>query len=243
MNKAIANFTKFGIAAMVVLSITSCQFSFSGIEGSGNITTENRPVTEDFKSINASNRLDVVVEQAPTATITVEADDNVQKHITTRINDGVLYIKCDQNSFMNVTKKVTVKMPAINGIIVDSGANLTSKNTLKTNAISINSASGSDVKVTVETEKATCESSSGSNITIEGKAIELEAASSSGSGIDAERLLSNTVTSSASSGSNIDVHPLVSLNADASSGGSINYHNVPKSINKKSSSGGSVNAE
>jgi predicted RNase H-related nuclease YkuK (DUF458 family) len=239
--KSIASLTKFGIAAVAVLFLTSCEFH--AITGSGNITTENRPVTEDFKSIEAGNGLDIVVEQANKASVTVEADDNVQKHITTRISNGVLYIKSDCNSFRNVTKKVTVLMPVIVGIDVSSGANLNSKNTLKSNSISVSSSSGADIRIAVETEKAVCESSSGSHITIDGKAIDLETASSSGSGIDAEKLLSNNITASASSGSTIDVHPLLNLNADASSGGNINYHNVPKSINKKSSSGGSINVQ
>jgi len=241
MQKAIVFLKKLGITAVMALILTSCEFN--GITGSGNVTSENRPVSEDFQKIDAGNGLDVIVEQSPNASITVEADDNVQKHITTRIQNGTLYIKSDINSYTNATKTITVKMPVISGIDVGSGANLDSKNTIKTNAISIKSSSGANVKVKIETEKATCEASSGSNIEVSGKAIDLETASSSGSGIDAEHLLSNTITSSASSGSTTDVHPLVSLKAEASSGSNINYHNTPKNINRKSSSGGSINQQ
>jgi hypothetical protein len=54
--------------------------------------------------------------------------------------------------------------------------------------------------------------------------------------------LANEVTAQSTSGSSIDVHPLVSLNAKASSGASIEYDGKPKTIVKEETSGGSVNS-
>ena len=76
--------------------LVSCQFN--GIKGSGNVTTENRPVSEDFKSIKVDKGLDVVLEQSNTKSITVIADDNVHKHIKTSIENGVLIITSDVTS-------------------------------------------------------------------------------------------------------------------------------------------------
>lgn len=234
----------FAIALFLCISTALTACKFNGIKGSGNVTTENRPMTETFKSIKASKGLDVVIEQAPETSVTVIADDNVQKHITTTVSGGVLTISCDSNNFMNVeSKKVVVKMPIVEGIDASSGVTVTAKNTIKSNVIALKSSSGSTISVNVEADQASCESSSGSSLTIGGKAISLETAASSGSEINAEKLLSNDVIASASSGSSVNVNPLVSLNADASSGANISYYNIPKNLNKKSSSGGSVNKQ
>lgn len=241
MKKTLALLNKTLLLLTITLMVVSCQFN--RIKGSGNITTENRPVTADFERIDAASGLEVIVEQSETLGIVVEANDNVQKHITTNIENGVLYLKCDQSNFYNVTKKIVVRLPRIAGLEVSSGANLNSKNTLKCDNISIKSSSGAEANLVIEAEKASCESSSGSTITVKGKAIELETASSSGSTIDAQGLLSNNIIASATSGSSIEVNPLVSLKAEASSGANISYHNFPKNLNKKSSSGGSINKE
>lgn len=238
--------SKRSIAIVVFLclsaSLSACKFN--GIKGSGNVTTENRTVTESFKSIKAEKGLDVVLEQATESSITVIADDNLQKHIMTTVRNGVLIITSDINNFINVeSKKIIVKMPVVEEIQVSSGASLNAKNTIKCKNIMVKSSSGATIDVNIEADMASCESSSGSSLKISGKAISLETASSSGSEIDAEKLLSNDITASASSGSSIGVHPLVSLTADASSGAAINYFNIPKNLNKKSSSGGSVNKE
>ena len=82
------------------------------IEGSGNVTTEKRNVQGDFKSIEVSNAIDLVIEQSDKTEIIVEADDNLQKEITTNVENGNLLFACKYNSFNNITsKKVTVKMP------------------------------------------------------------------------------------------------------------------------------------
>jgi hypothetical protein len=44
----------------------------------------------------------------------VEADDNLQKHIITTVENGILVISCDETYFINTeVMKVTVKMPVI----------------------------------------------------------------------------------------------------------------------------------
>ena len=231
--------TKSILICSALMLMVSCQFN--GIKGSGNVTSENRPVSEDFKSIKVGKGLDVVLEQSNTKSITVIADDNVHKHIKTTIENGVLSITSDATSYLNVdSKKIVVSTPSIENIKVSSGASLYSKNTIKSSKIVIKASSGGTINIMIETENALCEVSSGSDMKISGKALTLETATSSGSSLNAEKLISNQIIASASSGSNIDVYPLVSLKAVASSGASISYHNVPKNLNKKSSSAGSI---
>jgi len=245
MFKFIAIITKIVVTGVITLLFASCQsHSFQSITGSGNVTTENRTVNGNFKGIEAEKGLDVVIEQSNKLSVTVIADDNLQKHINTKVTNGVLSITSDYGNFINVkSKKIVVQMPTIESIDMSSSANLTSRNTLKGEYISVHSSSGANIKLSIEAEKASSEASSGSEITLTGKAIALETNSSSGSSINAEKLLSNTIIATASSGSSIDVYPLVSLKANASSGANINYHNNAKTINKESSSGGSINKE
>ena len=229
---------------LAILSIFSISCQFNGIEGSGNVTTENRAINSSFKIIEVEKALEVVVEQSDITSVTVIADDNLQKHIITKVTNGILHISSDFNNYNNLkSKKIIVKMPIIEGIQVSSAAYLQSRNTLKNNTISINSSSAAKVEVSIEADKAYCESSSGSQIIVKGKAISLETSSSSGSSIDAEKLVSNDIQAEASSGSTINIYPLWSLNAMASSGGNIIYHNIPKKVSKKTSSGGNIDKE
>lgn len=246
MLKIITIITKFILVALTALLFGSCNHSINlkAIEGSGNVTTEKRIVEGDFKSVKVSNAIDLIIEQSDKTEISVVADDNLQKYITTKVENGTLVISYDKNSFINIkSKKVTVKMPNIDQLMASSSATITSKNMLKGENIELHASSAASIDAEIEADMIICDASSGSSITVNGKALKIETEASSGSQIDAKNLLANEVTADVSSGGSIDVHPILSLIAEASSGGSIDYIVAPKSVQKKISSGGSIGKE
>jgi len=246
MIKIITLITKFILIALTALLFASCNSKLGNksIIGSGNITIEKRTVESDFKSIEVSNAIDVEIEQSDKIEIIVEADDNLQKEITTEVENGILVIACDCNSFINAgSKKVTVRMPIIEELEASSSATIRSIRTLKGENISLNTSSAAEITATIESDVITCDSGSGSTINLEGKALKLETSASSGSEIDARNLLANDIIASASSGGSIAVHPIVNLKAEAKSGGDIVYDIIPKSIEKQTNSGGSISHE
>jgi hypothetical protein len=243
MIKIITIITKFIVAALMALSLFSCGNSFTignGIEGSGNMVNESRTVSQDFKKIKVSNGIKVEVEQTSNTSIAIEADDNIIKHIITKVENNVLMIYSDESYNSSKSPKVTVKMPFINGLSASSGSQIRSSNVLITEKIDVKSSSGSQVDIEVEADAISIESSSGSSVESKGKALILETSASSGSEIIAKELMANEVISQASSGSSTFVYPILKLDGKASSGSSINYHKVPKTLTKDESSGGTV---
>jgi len=242
MIKIIIHITKFIIAAVTALLFASCNFNMNTIEGSGNVTTEKRTVQGDFKNIRVSNAIDVVIEQSDSTEITVEADDNLQKEIETKVENGTLVISCKYNSFRNITmKKVTVKMPVVDKIEASSASSVQSKNVIEGQDIILEASSAASMQVNIESDKISVDSGSGSSVTIEGKALNLNTSVSSGGSIDAAKLMANDIHAEASSGGTVSIHPIVSLKAEASSGGNIDYSGSPKTVEKSASSGGNIN--
>ncbi|MCD0472066.1 head GIN domain-containing protein [Flavobacterium sp. JAS] len=241
MIKIIIHITKLIVVTITALLFASCNFNMNSIEGSGNVTTEKRIVQGDFKNISVSNAIDLVIEQSDVTEITVEADDNLQKEIVTKVENGTLVIQCKYSSFHNVTmKKVTVKMPSINKIEASSASSVQSKNVIEGQDIALETSSAATMDVNIESDNISINSDSGSSVNIEGKALKLITSVSSGGSIDAQKLIVNEVQADASSGGSTSIHPVVSLKANASSGGSINYDTTPKTIEKSASSGGTI---
>lgn len=245
MVKVLVFVTKLIIGIFIALLFSACNMNFSiGSEkGSGNVTTETRTINEDFKKIDVSHGIIVIVEQSDNKSVTVEADDNIQKLIVTRVENDVLIVEASEGYNTDNTPKVTVKMPVINGLSSSSGSNIKSNNTLVSQNLTVDASSGSEIGISVEADMLTLETTSGSTMEVSGKALKLETSASSGSVIDAEKLQANEVSSQGSSGSSTDVTPIVSLTGKASSGASIGYHKVPKTVTKEESSGGSVSEE
>jgi hypothetical protein len=242
MIKFIITLTTFAVTILFSSCKSNMDFS-NGLDGNGNVKTETRNITETFKKIEVSRGIDVIVEEAATLTIEVEADENLIKHITTVVENGTLKISADQNIDYAKKETVTIKMPmnnTIDAIETTSGSTFRTKNTLRGNNLSVKSSSGSELTADLEYEKVHAESTSGSDLTLSGKALQLESASSSGSQINADKLLANDVNAQATSGSSTDVHALVKIDGKASSGASIDFDGKPKTVKKEESSGGSV---
>ncbi|HEX8562999.1 MAG TPA: head GIN domain-containing protein [Flavobacterium sp.] len=240
MIRIILSFTKIILGLVAAIAFASC--NISGINGNGNVTTSTREVAE-FTSVAADRGMEVIVQQSDSRSVIVEADSNLHKNIITTVENGVLRVSSDENIFNASTLKVIVKMPVIRGLETSGGASIKSANTLRSNAINMVASSGSEMEINLESDKVLCEASSGSHITVRGKALSLDTSSSSGSEVDATGLLANDVTAQANSGSSAEVHPIVMLDAKASSGSSVNYHSIPKNIKVEESSGGSVSQE
>ena len=245
MVKLIIFCTKLLIAATVAILFASCDGNnFTGIKGTGNVQTEKRTLTERFTKISVSRGIEVIVEQANSVEVEVESDQNLLSHITTKVENGTLVITSDVNIYSADVEIVRVKMPVIEALEATSGSNIKSSGTLKSTSaaatIRVKTTSGSEIDATLEMDAIDAESTSGSTITLSGKTLKFSASSTSGSELNAENLLANQVIAEATSGSSLDVHPLVSLNAKASSGASVDYDGAPKNISKEETSGGSV---
>jgi len=245
MIKFMLQLAKIIMAACIALLFNSCDGVNLGksITGSGNVTSQTREVAA-FDKIEVSSGLICEVVQSDKTSVVVEADDNLQAGITTTVVNGTLQIKSIYNNYKNVkSRKVIVQLPVIAGLQTTSGSTLTTRNVIKSNNVLLKSSSGSTLNANVEADKISLESTSGSTINVNGKSLEAETASSSGSTIDAKGLLSNEINSQSSSGSSTIVHPIVSLNAKASSGSSIGYVKVPQKITVTENSGGDVSQE
>ena len=231
------------VALFLTLSLASCNANLNwgdGIDGSGNVVTEKRTIEAPFTKIDASTGVEVLVEQGATTEVEVEVDDNLMEHIVTRVENGTLIVKIEENINTMESAIVRVSTKTIEGLESSSGATIRSKNTLKGTNLALKSSSGSTINTDLEYEKVSSESTSGSEIRLSGKALTLDTKSSSGSEIDAKDLAANEITAQSTSGSNTTVNPIVLLNAKASSGSSIDYVKEPKKVIKEETSGGSV---
>ncbi len=246
MIKTIAAGIRLITAASVTLLFVSChtKIDFSnGIDGNGNVVTQTRNVGNNFSKIEVKRGLIVTLEQSDSYSVEVEADENLQEHITVSVENETLIITSDKGIDEATAKTIHVKMPELTGIEATSGSSVSTRNVFTGTDVFVKSSSGSEADLNFEIDNIRCESTSGSSLEFRGKALTFKAVSSSGSSIDARDLMVNEVTAESTSGSDINVRPILSLNAKASSGSSIDYSGSPKSVSKEENSGGSVSKE
>jgi hypothetical protein len=100
MIKIITWITKIIIVVLTALFFSSCHFDYNSLKGSGNITIENRTITEKFTRVEVSSAIELIIEQADQSEISVEADDNLQNTILTEVKNGTLIVS--NKSYTNI---------------------------------------------------------------------------------------------------------------------------------------------
>jgi hypothetical protein len=89
---------------------------------------KNRTVQGEFKSIEVSNAIDLIIEQSNKTEIIVKLMI-IYKSITTTVENVLIIVII---IFINIeSKKVTVKMPIIESLRASSASSITSANTIK----------------------------------------------------------------------------------------------------------------
>ena len=152
-------FIKFLISVILCLLFTSCNFVFNGVNGNGNVITEQRS-TNNFSSIKATEGINVHLKQGNTCNIKVQADENLHDIILTEVNNGELYIHTKKSIGKSSAKKIIVTIKNLNQLKSTSGASIYGVNTFKCNKLKLYADSGSNQSLTVETQKLTCKTSS-----------------------------------------------------------------------------------
>ena len=236
------------LGLLTAVLVTSCQFDINlgQISGNGNVVTEDLNITEDFTEVVAGNGWEVFLEKGSTNGVILEADQNLVDAAEIYVKDGKLKIYCEDNIKNATSKKVFVTYSEnLTDVSVNSGASLTTKETLTGDDIDFDASSGGTMRIEVTAKNIETDVSSGGVARISGSAERLDASVSSGGVARISKLKSVTAKADASSGGVMDIYASQDLKADASSGGIINYYGSPKNVDKpsKSYSGGIIRSK
>ena len=208
------------IVSIGLLSAFGCNIgSIGGVEGSGNAKSEKRDVS-NFKKIEASGAVQLVIDAKNDFSFEIEADDNLISLIKTEVSGDTLKISTEGKFSPKTKITIKVSMPEL---------------------VSLNISGASKADVTnVKTDSLKLEASGASRINISGEASKLESDANGASTIDAEGLTVSDADAKASGASKTTVSAINDLKADASGASTILYTGEPKNISPKSSGASSV---
>ena len=143
--------------------------------------------------------------------------------------------------FRNNSKvKILITTPIISSLATSSSAKIIGMNIIKGKDLVLKSSSGSEIEISVDVDQLSTTASSGSSIEVKGMSNLMTATSSSGSSIEAGDLTIGDAVVKSSSGSSIELGNTKSLDANSSSGSSIEYKGNPQIVQQKATSGSSI---
>ncbi len=233
--------TTFIITLLSLFAFTTS--ACNKIKPSKKITTEERTV-EAFEKLHVSNAFNVSVTYgSATSKLTVEANDNLMKHIITELDGDYLVIKLDPKISVksNATLKINITVPKLTEIKASGASSVEFLSELSTSNLNLNLSGASALKGDVNLTSCNFNLSGASNIDVTGSINTAKATLSGASSIGNYNCSIDTLSinlSGASSGS-LTVNELININASGAS--SLNYKGNGTINNKELIGASSIN--
>jgi len=227
---------------------------------------KQKEVSGDFDKIEVSQAIDAEIIKSETERVVISAPESIINEVLVDISGKELHIHYKPGMRVMNSNKVTAKIYArdFTKLKANSAASIKVKDkfTQEKTSVDISSAASvsgdleaNDFEISVSSSSSfsgkiwavdlDLEASSAASVNISGKAKNADISSSSASSVNAKDVIADYVKASSSSGSSIEISALSKVDANASSGGSVNVYkkgNVT-TIDKRESSGGSVNVQ
>lgn len=231
---------KIVVTLFISILFSSCNFTFNGVKGQGEVIRKEKTLNENFNAVKASRGLDVILVNKDNRKIVIEANENLHDHIEVYVKDDVLHVTSDENIYMADEKNVYVSYQQLNKISATSGAHVTSEEAVMQKNLTISATSGSDVELRINAESLNTSVTSGAMMDLSGKVNNHKASATSGADIRADDLLSLVSEAKATSGAHIKIHAKNEFTGKATSGADVVYYGNPEKVSENDNSGGSV---
>jgi len=233
------------LVLLALLTLTACTAELRVIQGSGNLITEVRQVS-NFDSIELSGSGQVIVTQNGSEGLSIETDDNVMDHVEAKVENGTLKlglvtgISTGVNVQSHTRLVFYVDIDKLNSLTT-SGSGKIEADRVSTGALSLSvSGSGAIQIANLSASDVTADLSGSGKIDLAGE-VNLQDIAISGSGsYSAGDVCSQAVQVKVSGSGSATVCATGTLDADLSGSGSVDYYGSPE-VNMSGSGSGRVN--
>ncbi len=193
-----------------------------------------------FTSISVAEGINVKLKAGTEPQAKITAHNIDLEDILTEVSGNRLKVHLEGNHHTNIKVTVEVTYTNLTSVKASSAASVVSMGIITADEFSVSASSAADINLTLEANKVTVDGSSAADIELAGT-VKLQTVDlSSACDYKAYGLESKGAVVSVSSAADAHINVSESLDAHASSGGSIRYKGKPKKLYERTSSGGDI---
>ncbi len=229
---------------LIALLLMACGLSVNMdgtmIQGSGNLKTEQRPVS-DIERVSLEGLGDMTIIQGNEESLSVEADDNVLPYIETtmRGRELVLSIKDHYSFKRNVTIRYTLKVKNLTAVSISGAGNVTSEK-LNVGDLALTISGAGNMKIAdLQAQDLRATASGSGNYDLKGKVDSQDITISGVGTYTAGDLESKDMKVTVSGSGNVTAWVTGSLDTRIAGFGNVNYYGSP-SVSQSITGGGGV---
>jgi hypothetical protein len=219
------------IALLVSILLSGCISSPNCVVGSGNVVNETRSV-DSFSSIDLRGSRELILSQGPQQPLRIEAEDNILKVLTIRVESGKLIIGSD--ACISTSKPIRIYATAndINSLEVSGSGTIIGKNRINADLLDLKLSGSGGMDLNLKTKTVRTEMPGSGIILLKGAADD-QSADISGSGKIAGYELATKRSGITISGfGSVEANVSDEINARISGSGTVHYRGHPERISE-----------
>ncbi len=230
----------FFIATLSTVLFSSCIY-VNGKRGNGHIVSKEKSVNT-FTDVEVGGAFKVYLIQGAMHSVVVEADENLQKYIAVKVENGKISIRNKYRYSLRPSRsiKIFLTSPVFNKLKVSGAVDIIGQGKISGNdEMSIQASGATNIKLDVDVPKIFIQVSGAGEVKLTGETRDFEIKSSGASEVRCFDLKAENVQISISGAGDAQVYASVLLDVKVSGAGSVKYKGSP-SVKENISGAGSV---
>ncbi|MGD0712364.1 MAG: head GIN domain-containing protein [Bacteroidales bacterium] len=221
--------------------LTGCIGGITCVKGNGKIIKQDRKITA-FKQLEVSGAYSIVLKQDSITSVSVEADENLQPLITTRIEGNKLIIENKKSICSSKGLKVNISTPDISAIDLSGAVDVKTLNTIKSKELNIDISGMGNMFLDLDVQNLEISCSGMGDINLKGNAENVNAELSGAADIKAFELAAKNFKLSSSGAGKANVNVSDKLDVEISGVATVHYKGNP-AISQSISGAGTIKKE
>ena len=199
----------------------------------------------EFRGVNLGLSADLYLTQGNSSSVVIEASDEALEHIETRVRDGVLIIKQNDDwkwwrNWNSKNIKIYITNPTFEHVSVSGSGDIRGENTLQSKEMYLAVSGSGKVNLDIKVVDLDSKISGSGNMNLEGTARNTVMQISGSGNMNAEDLASENCQIRISGSGNCRVQVDNSLDSRVSGSGNVYYKGNPEKLSNHSSGSGGI---
>lgn len=237
----------FTTLLLTILSVTATQAQWwqgtKKVDGNGNVVTQTRKVA-DYDAVSLTGSMDVILIKGQEGNLKVEAEENLQQHITTEVNNGKLKISVEKGYNLNPSRNndiiITVPFTDIDAVSLTGSGDIRSSDMITSRDFSLSVTGSGNVRLPLKAESASASITGSGDIDLSGSSTDFNCKVTGSGDISAFDFKAQHVKATVTGSGDIQVYASESLKASTPGSGDIEYRGNPKKEDFRTMGSGSI---
>lgn len=220
-------------------------FGKETIKDSGNIISKERTVSSYNQVVN-STFLDVVLTDEKMGKVRVEASDNLEPYILTKVENNTLKVELEPKKSFNVKHKAVVYIPVnqdLKRITMTGSGDIMQKHTLNVDKLECSVTGSGDVEINLNANELHLKVTGSGDIEAQGSTKMLNVQVTGSGDVKASKLKALNVLAIVSGSGDIEVYAQNEIKAQVTGSGEISVKGKPAKQDTKVTGSGEVKFE